>query len=121
MPKAHNAQVLRRQTIDANGPGTILRDFESLLEFIGTDGVRTPGKYHLLPMDRLRELDEKMSRPLRPRLERPQQRAFPYLDGLYLLLRATQLGVPRGMGKKTGMLVLDPAMLSPTGPTGDST
>ncbi len=52
-----------------------------------------------------------MSRPLRPRLERPQQRSFPAIDGLYLLLRATRLGMSQGMGKKTGMLVLDQAML----------
>ena len=111
MSKMRNTQVLRRQPIDAGGPGSILRDFETLLEFIGAEGVRAAGKYHFLPIERLGELDAKMASPLRPRLERPQQRSFPHIDGLYLLLRATRLGVPKGMGKKTGMLVLDPAML----------
>ena len=106
-----NTQVLRRQAIDASGPGSILRDFETLLEFIGAEGPAAPGKYHFLPLERLGELDAKMSRPLRPRLERPQQRSFPAIDGLYLLLRATRLGMSQGMGKKTGMLVLDQAML----------
>ena len=73
--------------------------------------MRAAGKYHFLPLERLGELDAKMARPLRPGLVRPQQRSFPPIDGLYLLLRATRLGVPKGMGKKTGMLVLDPAML----------
>ena len=111
MSENHNTQVLRRQQIDAGGPGSILRDFETLLEFVGAEGVRAAGKHHFLPMERLDELDARLSNPLRPRLERPQQRSFPAIDGLYLLLRATRLGVPQGMGKKTGMLVLDPAML----------
>ena len=42
------AEVLRPQPIDRNGPGTILRDFESLLESFGTEGLRSAGKYHLL-------------------------------------------------------------------------
>ena len=37
-------QVLRDQVIDDNGPGTILRDFEILLDFIGPDGVSVSGK-----------------------------------------------------------------------------
>ena len=102
---------LRRQLIDDNGPGTILRDFQTLLDFVGTGGVRATGKYHLLPMDRLFDLDERLTNPLRPRLTRPQLRSFPHIMGLYLLLRATQIGVPQGQGKSTGMLVLDPAML----------
>jgi len=113
MKAAHKelGESLRRQTIDKNGPGTILRDFETLLEFIGPDGVRATGKYHLLPIDRLFELDARMSLPLRPIAKRPQQRSFPHINGLYLLLRATRLGVPKGLGKGTGRLVLDPTML----------
>lgn len=109
--KQSETEVLRRQVIDLNGPGTVLRDFESLLEFIGVEGLRSTGKYHLLPLDRLQELDERMSHPFRPQRERPQQRSFPHLNGLYLLLRATRLGVAKGMGKKTGRLVLDSAMV----------
>jgi len=108
--KQQRADLLRQQVIDLNGPGTVLADFQSLLEFIGPEGLRSTSKYHLLPLERLRELDERMRKPLRPRLERPQQRSFPHLNGLYLLLRATQLGVPKGEGKKSGMLVLNPPM-----------
>jgi hypothetical protein len=111
MSKKRKAPVLRSQEFDAGGPGSVLSDFETLLDFIGPDGVRAAGKYHFLPIERLDELDAKMTNPLRPGLERPQQRSFPHIDGLYLLLRATGLGVPQGMGKKTGMLVLDQVML----------
>ena len=100
---------LASQRIDENGPGNILKDFDVLLGFV-EDGVRSTGKYHLLPMARLFELDQLMTQPLRPRLKRPQQKSFPHLNGLYLLLRATQLGVPEGHGKASGKLTLDSAM-----------
>jgi hypothetical protein len=100
---------LASQIIDENGPGSVLMDFEVLLGFL-EDGVRSTGKYHLLPMDRLFELDQLMTKPLRPRLKRPQQKSFPNLNGLYLLVRATQLGVAEGHGKSSGSLTLDVAM-----------
>lgn len=109
--KKSHADLFRRQKIDLDNPGTILRDFESILEAFGTEGMRSTGKYHLFPQDRLLELDARLARPLRPRLKRPQQRSLPHLDGLYLLLRATGLAVPKGMGKTSGKLVLDAAVL----------
>jgi hypothetical protein len=111
MPKPHalGGGALAAQTIDDTGPGSILADFEALLGFV-EDGLSTSGKHHLLPMARLFELDERMTRPLRPRLKRPQQKSFPHLNGLYLLLRATGLGVPQGQGKASGQLTLDAAM-----------
>lgn len=111
MPKPHALQFssLASQTIDEAGPGSILADFEVLLGFV-EGGVRSTGKYHMLPIARLFELDERMTRPLRPRLKRPQQKSFPHLNGLYMLLRATQLGVPEGHGKVSGQLTLDATM-----------
>lgn len=100
---------LASQTIDESGPGSILMDFEVLLGFI-EEGVRSTGKHHLLPMARLFELDQRMTKPLRPRLQRPQQKSFPNLNGLYLLSRATQLAVAEGHGKTSGRLTLDSAM-----------
>lgn len=100
---------LASSPIDENGPGSILFDFEALLGFVEA-GVRSTGKYHLLPIARLFELDQLMRKPLRPRLKRPQQKSFPHLNGLYLLLRATQLGVPEGYGKASGRLELDVAL-----------
>jgi hypothetical protein len=109
-PIALQSSSLSTQQIDSSGPGTILADFETLLDFIGT-GVRSTGQYHLLPMDRLRELDERMAHPLHPNLERPQQKSFPHINGLYLLLRATRMGVSMGQGKSSGRLLIDPLML----------
>ncbi|MFV1968622.1 MAG: hypothetical protein ACC628_24645, partial [Pirellulaceae bacterium] len=111
MPKQNppHCSHLASHTIEEKGPGSILLDFEMLLGVV-EDGVRSTGKYHLLPMARLFELDHLMTKPLRPRLKRPQQKSFPHLNGLYLLLRATQLGVPEGHGKANGRLTLDSGM-----------
>lgn len=109
--KKSHAVLFRRQKIDLDHPGTILRDFESVLDAFGTEGMRSTGKYHLFPQDRLFELDARLARPLRPKLKRPQQRSFPHLNGLYLLLRATHLAVPQGMGKTAGKLVVDQTVL----------
>jgi hypothetical protein len=53
-----NRQVLRNQIIDDKGPGTILRDFENLLEFIGPDGVSVSGKNNLFSLKWLPQLNE---------------------------------------------------------------
>lgn len=105
-------RTLTRFAIGEEEPGTILRDFAALLDFIGTEGLRSTGKHHLLPLARLAELDERMQRPLRPPLARPQQRSFPYLHGLYLLLRATELAVPQDSGRTAGRLMRQEEMFA---------
>ena len=104
-----NYSHLASQCIDENGPGSILMDFEVVLGFV-EDGVQSSGNHHLLPMAWRFELDQLMTKPLRPRLKRPQQKSFPHLNGLYLLLRATQLCVTEGHGKASGKLTLDSTM-----------
>ncbi len=106
---SRSTDKIESTVISGDCPGTIVADFEALMDFVA-DGVRSTGKYHLLPMARLNELDELMTTPLRPKLQRPQQRSFPHLNGLYLLLRATQIGVTDGQGKTKGKLILDPFM-----------
>jgi hypothetical protein len=102
-------QTLHNQTIGDGGPGTILRDFDTLLEFVGTDGLRTTGKYYFLPQGKLDSLNGVMSHPVAHQLKRPQQRSFPHLHGLYLLLRSSRMGI--GVGTPPGgrlMLKTDP-------------
>jgi hypothetical protein len=106
--EAH-AKSLQEQVIDAQQPGTILRDFGMLLDFVQERAVKVAGKYNLLPIDAISELDARLSRPLRLALKRPQLRSQPYVQGLYLLLRATGLSRIEGSGTKA-RLVLDPVM-----------
>jgi Plasmid pRiA4b ORF-3-like protein len=107
----HHEKCLREQVITADQPGPVLRDFRVLLDFLGSKGVESTGKYNLLPLKFIGELDGRLSRPLKLKLKRPQLRSHPYLQGLNLLLRASGLSRVEGVGSKA-RLVLDPAMLA---------
>jgi Plasmid pRiA4b ORF-3-like protein len=103
-------QLLRAQVIDGQQPGTVLRDFQTVLDFVGVGGVKAAGKYNLLPLDSLGELNQRLGRPLQLQLKRPQLRSHPYLQGLHLLLRASTLTRVEGVGAKD-RLVVDPLLL----------
>jgi hypothetical protein len=104
-------RVLRDTHIDEAQPGPILRDFQVLLDFVG-DGIPSAGKHHLLPMRRLAELNALLSRPIELRLKRPQQRSYPYIQGLYLLGCATELVCAEGSGTKARLVRNDPVLAS---------
>jgi hypothetical protein len=98
--KKREQNILQQQTIDDEGPGTVLRDFSTLLSFIGSDGIQVSGKHHFLPLKRLAELNAAMVKPVELGLKRPQQKSYPHIHGLYLLLRASGLGLIEHHGKK---------------------
>jgi hypothetical protein len=99
------AATLQNQEITAAGPGTILADFEALLDFVGLGGIESGGKNCRIPLASLAALDERMTHPLRPSLARPQQLSYPHLNGLYLLFRNTGLGVTSGKGDRARLSV----------------
>lgn len=110
LPAAHQ-QTLRQQVINENGPGTILRDFDMLVSFIGAEGLQVTGQYHLLPLRCLPDLNANLTHPLHINLQRPQQKSYPQINGLYLLLRATGLTRLETGGSKL-RLILDKVVLS---------
>ena len=79
---AEQSQLLADQEINQEQPGTILKDFQTVLAFIGPEGVPSRGKHKLLPMKSLGELNSLMTRPVELCLKRPQQRSYAYLHGL---------------------------------------
>jgi len=84
-------QCLKKQIFSDNEPGTLLKDFSTLLDFIGSTGIPVSGKNHLIAIKLLQQLNQLLSNPLDVRLKRPQQKSFPHINGLYLLLRASGL------------------------------
>lgn len=104
-------QILLDQRIDISQPGTVLADFQMLLDALGTEGFEAAGKHKLLPMAWIDDLDQRLSRPLRLTMKRPQLRSHPYLQGLFLLLRASGLSHIQGSASKA-RVVLDPTVLS---------
>lgn len=105
-----NAALLTQQEISHTQPGTILRDFQTLLDFVGEAGVAVSGTHHLLPQKSLAELNQRLSEPIQLDLKRPVQKSYSPIHGLYLLLRATGLGQIVGKGKKR-FLMLEPTLL----------
>jgi hypothetical protein len=84
--------ILTSQIIDENQPGTILRDFATLLALIGDKGTAVSQKHQGLPLDTLAKCNAQMTHPLQLALKRPVQQSYPHIDALYLLLRAAGLG-----------------------------
>jgi hypothetical protein len=103
-------QLLQQLSIDDNSPGTILRDFQTLLDFLHPNGTEVSGIHNLFPLKSLPELNSRLSHPIETNLKRPQQKSYPYINGLYLLLRASGLSQVKHLGKKQ-TLVLDETVL----------
>lgn len=107
---ASQEHCLRNQVISFDQPGTVLHDFHTLLDYVRPEGVEAQGKYNLLPIKLIGELDRRLSHPLHFDLKRPQIRSHPYLQGLNLLLRASGLTRIEGTGARA-RLVVDPEMM----------
>ena len=103
-------QLLHQQIISQPGPGTILPDFSMLLDFIGDQGIQVSRSQNFLSMKSLAELNARLTHPLPIALQRPQQKTYPHLHGLYLLLRASTLSYVEPKGAKF-FLYLDPQVL----------
>ncbi len=92
-------------------PGTILRDFQAMLDIIGPEGLRIAGDKGLFPMDRLAELDARLAAPLKPSLKRPQLRSYPNIAGLYMLLRSSGMGlIQKQKGRGTRLVLNNPVV-----------
>lgn len=99
-------QVLQNLLITENNPGTILKDFEILLDFIDSHKIEVTKTHNHLPLKFLNPLNAQLTQPIKLELQRPQQKSFPNIEGLYLILRSTGLGVIDLSGGKP-ILVLD--------------
>jgi hypothetical protein len=84
-------QIFKQEIKSDHAPGSVIRDFEVLLDFIGPEGVAVSGQYHLLPLRRLPDLNARLTRPIQLDLKRPQQISYPAINGLYLLTRTSGL------------------------------
>lgn len=102
--------ILQQQEITQTTPGSILQDFQALLNFIGKEGMAVGGKRNLVPQKSLAQINQQLTEPIQTDLQRPQQKSYPTINGLYLLLRATGMGKILQQGKKP-QLVLDPMLL----------
>ncbi len=91
--------LLRQQTITETEPGTIVRDFEAVLEAMGDREFPVSGKLQHIAAKTVVELNAQLSHPIQTAFQRPVQRSYPNIHGLYLLLRVTGLAEIRTSGK----------------------
>jgi hypothetical protein len=106
---AADQAVLENQTITETAPGTILQDFQTTLEIIDDKGIPVSGKRQHVSLKVLEDLNQRLSHPIQIDLKRPQQKSYPNIHGLYLLLRATGITDVVTQGKQS-RLVLNPAV-----------
>jgi len=92
-------RVLQELTIQESSPGTILCDFETLLDYIREGDFSITGM-HQLRLRVLSEINANLAHPIQLGLKRPQQKSYPHINGLYLLVRASGLTFVGGTGKK---------------------
>lgn len=91
-PSLDVEDILRDQSISRTEPGPILRDVETMLGIIEAhDGLRVSAKQQQLYYKRLPEINEELSFSTAADYDRPTQKAYPYVHGLYLLVRAAGL------------------------------
>lgn len=82
-------KILQQQTIIQHSPGIILRDFQTILEFLQPQGVEVSSTYHHFSLKYLQPLNSLLSYPIETNLKRPQQKSYPYIHGLYFVLRTS--------------------------------
>jgi hypothetical protein len=97
-------RILKDTVITETVPGTILRDFSVILNYLKEKDLPVSGT-HQFPRSLLPEINALLSCPIQLGLKRPDQKSYPHIDGLYLLLRASGLTCIEGRGKKLFLLV----------------
>ena len=109
MTTTQKTRLLEAQDFTQQTPGTIVQDFEALLSLIGDRGIlATPT--HQFSIGSLETINQQLTHPLKLGLKRAIQKSYPHINGLYLLLRATGLGLIDDSGKKI-WIKLDPPIL----------
>lgn len=106
---SEHKKFLQNLVIDASGPGTILHDFDALLNILKDSAFQLTPR-HQLPLRALAEINARLIHPIQLGLKRPQQKSYPHIQGLYLLVRASGLTTVDETGKQP-TLILDEEML----------
>jgi hypothetical protein len=69
-------QLLQQKTISQNTPGTILRDFQTILEFLQPEGVEISSTHHQFSLKYLQQLNSQLSYSIDINLKRPVQKSY---------------------------------------------
>ncbi len=104
-------QLLSRQTFEPNKPSSIVQDFDAFIEFLQLYKVEVSANQNAIAPKYLAELNDRLSHPIEIDFQRPSQKSYPYIHGLYLLLRSSAIGKIQ-LDKKKALLQIDLQILS---------
>jgi hypothetical protein len=102
----HHQRVLSDLTISETHPGPLLHDMSVLLELLIAESFELSAN-HRLSLKMLHGINERLHIPITLALKRPQQKSYPPIVGLYLLLRASGLTRVDESGKKPVLLLAE--------------
>lgn len=103
--KPQHKKILQNLEINDTNPGTLLHDFQVMIDiFHKQEQTLTAG--HQIPLKLLGEINNRLKNPVELALKRPQQKSYPRIEGLYLVLRASGLTSINATGKKP-VLIFD--------------
>lgn len=93
-------KLLQQLDIEEMKPGTILRDFQVLLDFIGPEGIEVSPAQKVLSVRALEKINRLLSHPIEIQLRRPEFKSYPHIKGLYMLLRSSGMSYIETQGNK---------------------
>ncbi|TYQ29043.1 plasmid pRiA4b ORF-3 family protein [Pseudanabaena sp. UWO311] len=103
-------QLLSKQVFTTNQPNTIVQDFETFIEFLQLHKVEVSANQNAIAPKYLADINERLSHPTKIDFQRPSQKSYPYIHGLYLLLRSSAIAQVQ-LDKKKNILRIDPQIL----------
>jgi hypothetical protein len=103
-------QLLSQQAFTPNQPNPIVQDFETFIEFLQLHKVEVSVTQNAIAPKYLADLNSRLSHPTTIDFQRPSQKSYPYIHGLYLLLRASAIAQVQ-LDKKKNLLNIDPLVL----------
>lgn len=95
---------LKALDITETQPGPVLHDIGILLEMMQEAPLKLSATYRL-SRTQLEDINARLHRPIQVALKRPQQKSYPPILGLYLLLRASGLTLVDETGKHPNMFI----------------
>lgn len=95
-----DAQTLMECAITKESPGTVLKDLNSLIKYIKIHHITITKTTNYFSLKYLRSFNDLLSKPIKIDLKRPQQKSYPNIMGLYLLLRSIGLVTFQQFGKE---------------------
>ncbi len=84
-----DAQLLKNQIITPISPGSIVKDFNSLLDYIQATRVELTASNNHFTQKHFEPMNQSLINPIQIKITRPRLRTYANLEGYYLLLRST--------------------------------